>query len=87
MRKNNTNPAPLAASIQSASELGAYLRAVRLEAGLTHKEAAGFCNVGPRFLLELEHGKATASLGKVFQVLKAYGIRCSAVRRPTGDAR
>jgi HTH-type transcriptional regulator / antitoxin HipB len=80
MRKIEPKRAPLVAQFTSPADLGQYLRDVRIEAGLTHRQAAGLCNVGPRFLLELENGKTTASLGKIFQVLRGYGIRLHAER-------
>ena len=81
MRKNNRENAPLEAAVETPELLGAFLRSVRREAGLTQNEAAGLCNVGTRFLNELENGKTTAALGKVMQVLRGYGIRLQAVRR------
>ena len=84
MRKINQKNVPLETPLTDSLELGWYLRAVRREAGITQREAAGLCNVGPRFLNELEHGKNTAALGKVLQVLGGYGIRLHAFRRASG---
>jgi transcriptional regulator with XRE-family HTH domain len=81
MRKINKKNAPLEAFLVDPESLGVYLRQVRLEAGLTQSEAAGLCNVGTRFLNELENGKTTAALGKVMHVLKGYGIQFHAIRR------
>ena len=81
MRKVNKKNAPLSAITENPEALGRFLREVRQEAGLTQSEAAGLCNVGTRFVNEIEHGKSTAALGKVMQVLRGYGIRWHAIRR------
>ncbi len=81
MRKVNKKNAPSDAFLATPDDLGGFLRAVRQETGLTQSEAAGLCNVGVRFVNELENGKSTAALGKVMQVLRGYGIRVHAVRR------
>lgn len=81
MRKVNMKNAPSEAFVESPEALGCFLRDVRHETGLTQSEAAGLCNVGTRFMNELEHGKSTAALGKVMQVLRGYGVRLHAIRR------
>jgi transcriptional regulator with XRE-family HTH domain len=81
MRKDNINNPSTNVTIDTPEALGAFLRATRREAGLTQEEAAGLCNVGTRFLNEIEHGKSTAALGKVMQVLRGYGIRLHGTRR------
>ena len=68
-------------TIQDIVELGAFLRDTRKDAGLTQNEAAGLLNVGRRFLIELEQGKPTASLGKTLQVLRGYGLDIIVARR------
>ncbi len=81
MRLFNMKNAPTEAALLTPEDLGRFLREVRQEAGLTQSDAAGLCNVGVRFVNELEHGKSTAALGKVMQVMRGYGIRLHAVRR------
>jgi transcriptional regulator with XRE-family HTH domain len=56
------------------ADVGVWVRHVRKNHDLTLSEAAALCGVGIRFLMELEHGKSTASLGKVLQVLFRMGI-------------
>jgi hypothetical protein len=41
---------------------------------VTLVDGAALSGVGIRFLLELEHGKPTAALGKVLQVLSRMGL-------------
>ena len=55
-------------------EIGNAIRQRRQEMKLTQAEAAALCNVGIRFLSELENGKTTLHLGKVMQVLRAFGL-------------
>ena len=61
--------------VTDAIALGRAIRRHRKLLGLTQRDAAGLCGVGERFLSELERGKASASLGKVFQVIKRLGLR------------
>jgi len=56
------------------AEVGQRVRIQRKAVGLTQAQAAGLCNVGIRFLSDLENGKSTASLGKVLQVLDRLGL-------------
>jgi len=55
-------------------EIGRIIREKRKSYGFTQAEAAGMCNVGTRFLSELENGKPTLQIGKVFHVLEAFGL-------------
>lgn len=63
------------------SELGLLVRQTRKTLNLTQTQAAGLCNVGIRFLSELERGKASLHIGKVFKVLDGFGLRLSASKR------
>lgn len=56
-------------------DLGKILCNVRHAAGLRQDELAGAANVGVRFIIDLEAGKTTAQIGKVFAVLDALGCR------------
>lgn len=60
--------------IAKTTDIGAAIRKKRREDGLTLADAAALCGVGYRFMSDLENGKATVQLGKVFQVLTALGI-------------
>ena len=55
--------------------LGASVRQVRKAHGLTQAELAGLAGTGPRFISELERGKASTELGKVLDVLAVLGLR------------
>lgn len=56
------------------AEIGKAILQRRQEMKLTQAEAAALCKVGIRFLSELENGKPTLHLGKVMQVLRAFGL-------------
>ncbi|WP_369061863.1 hypothetical protein ABOZ73_07025 [Caulobacter sp. 73W] len=51
--------------------------------GLRQDELAAVANVGLRFLVELENGKATAQLGKALDVLAAVGLEVRLIDRAT----
>ncbi|WP_339671953.1 EAL domain-containing protein [Dasania marina] len=53
---------------------GKKIQAFRKAKGLTQAEVSELCNVGVRFLSELENGKSTVEMGKVLQVIKALDL-------------
>ncbi len=55
--------------------LGNIIRQTRKEKKFTQIEAAGYLNVGTRFLSDLENGKPTIEIGKAFQVLEKLGYK------------
>ncbi|KAF1695309.1 transcriptional regulator [Pseudoxanthomonas koreensis] len=55
--------------------LGMAVRQARKAHGLTQAGLAGLAGTGPRFISELERGKASAELGKVLDVLAVLGLR------------
>jgi HTH-type transcriptional regulator / antitoxin HipB len=60
--------------IQSATELGRYLRDCRHEQASTISEASSFAALGERFISEVERGKQTASFDKTLQYLTLLGL-------------
>lgn len=62
------------ASVKDAAAIGRIVWQLRKESGLTQMEAAAMCNVGARFLSDLENGKATIQVGKALKVLGAFGL-------------
>jgi HTH-type transcriptional regulator/antitoxin HipB len=60
--------------IDNPVDLGARIRARRLELGLTQIDLSGVARVTPRLVGELEHGKPTARLDGVMRVLGALGL-------------
>ena len=69
----------------TSAKIGSIVREMRKLQGLRQDQLAGAAGVGLRFIVELEAGKPTAQIGKVFQVLEALG--CSVeVKLPAGIA-
>jgi len=56
------------------SRLVGTVRENRLAFGLTQADLAGLSNTGVRFIVDLESGKRTLSLGKFLDVLVALGL-------------
>lgn len=65
----------------SPASIGQTVRQRRREMRITQAEAAALCKVGTRFLSDLENGKPTLHLGKVLQVLRAFGFQVKLERR------
>lgn len=59
-------------------ELGTFVRRRRLANHMTQRELAELAGVGPRFLSELERGKASLRLDAVNRVLAVFG-KCAGV--------
>lgn len=73
--------------IAGASAWGQAIHHRRKQTRTTLRETAGLSGVGVRFLLELEHGKSTASLGKALQVAERLGFEVWLIprnQRPSG---
>lgn len=71
-------------TIRSTKDLGQLVRARRKAHGLRQTEAAALCNVGTRFLSELEGGKPTVELAKVLEVLQGLGLEVNVTPREGG---
>ncbi|MBW2540317.1 MAG: helix-turn-helix transcriptional regulator [Deltaproteobacteria bacterium] len=63
--------------IADLKTIGTLLRKKRKQMGLSQSDAAGLCNVGIRFISELENGKSTMHFDKVLKVLKRFGFTIS----------
>jgi HTH-type transcriptional regulator/antitoxin HipB len=50
------------------------VRETRVSLGLTQVDVAGLSNTGVRFVVDLENGKSTISLGKLVNVLVTLGL-------------
>lgn len=62
-------------SIFSMEDIGQKIRKVRKQQGLTQSELAMVCNVGITFISELERGKPTVQMDKVFDICRGLGIK------------
>ena len=58
-------------------ELSKIVKNRRKELGISQADAAGLCGVGNRFFSELENGKESLHIGKVFLMLTMLGINVS----------
>jgi HTH-type transcriptional regulator/antitoxin HipB len=67
--------------INNPKELGQHLLKERKSLKLTQKEISEFSDVGRKFIIELEKGKATAQLGKVFELLNSLGLELHLIKR------
>jgi y4mF family transcriptional regulator len=71
----------------TVEELGTVVRQARLARGLRQDQLAAAAGVGLRFLVELERGKPTVRLDKVFAVLNALGCRVDVTPPPVPAGR
>lgn len=60
--------------IKNATDIGKMIRAKRKEIEMTQADFAGLCNVGIRFISELENGKPTLEFDRVLRVTQLIGI-------------
>ena len=60
--------------VRTPADIGAVVRASRVEQGVDQVTTAGLSGVGVRFLGELERGKSTLRLALVLQVLQRLGL-------------
>ncbi len=61
--------------VRDVASLGALVREARKRQGLTQVALGELCSAGPRFVGELERGKSTVHMGKVFELLEVLGLR------------
>lgn len=65
---------PNAQRVKSTKDLGGLLRKKRKDQGLTQAQVAEYCGLSPRFVSEVERGKASAEIGKVLYLLETLGV-------------
>ena len=63
----------MSSQIQNSTDLGRLVRETRKRLKLTQPQLALAANVGVRFIVELEAGKATLRLENILRVLQALG--------------
>ena len=61
-------------TIQDCAALGRKVRELRRAQKVTQAQLAGLANTGTRFVSDLENGKKTCQIGKMFRVLNALGV-------------
>ncbi len=67
--------------ISSIDQVGKLLRQRRKQRNLTQGDVSEISMLSVRFLSELERGKETAEIGKVFQYLQQLGLDLYVVPR------
>ncbi len=60
--------------IKNIKDIASKIKNERKKQNLTQTQLAGLCNVGLRFIVDLEAGKETCQIGKVLLVLDVLGI-------------
>ncbi|MCF6258466.1 MAG: hypothetical protein L3K25_19595 [Gammaproteobacteria bacterium] len=60
--------------VHNPAELGEIAGKTRAELGLRQSDLHAYTKLNPRFIGEVEHGKATAQIGKVMQMLESIGL-------------
>ena len=60
--------------ITTVDALGRAIRAHRKRRHLTLESVSGLSNLSMRFLSEMERGKKTAEVGKIFDALQVLGL-------------
>ncbi len=69
---------PLRAVIASPEDLGALVRRIRTEHGLSQRQLAQRLGTSQRYLHELETGKPKRADARYFELLRQLGIRFTA---------
>lgn len=59
--------------LKTSELIGAKIRQIRKEQGVSQETLAGLAGTGQRYISELERGKATARIGEMLKVLDALG--------------
>lgn len=60
--------------LNDSTELGQLIRQQRKAQQLTLVDAAGLCGVSVRFFSELENGRDSCSIGRIFIILQSLGL-------------
>lgn len=60
--------------VTSIKDIANLIKQERLKLGMTQAQAAALCNVGTRFLSDLENAKPTLQISKVIKVAHMFGI-------------
>jgi y4mF family transcriptional regulator len=61
--------------VKSSEEIGMVVKNTRKAQGLTQEKLAKLCNIGARFIIDLENGKPTCQIAKTLIVLNSLGIK------------
>ena len=74
--------------LRTSRDLGAAIRGVRQDRGLSQAELAARAGVGRPWLSEVESGKRTAEIGRILLVVSALDLTLALLPAPEpGDGR
>ena len=68
-------------SVGDSKRLGNLIRSHRKNRNISQRELSSKAGTGLRFIIDIEHGKATARIGKILDVLSALDL-CLAIDTP-----
>ena len=74
----NGNDKLICMEITSVKEIAELVKQQRKKLAMSQSQASALCNVGTRFLSDLENAKPTLQIDKVLKVAKMFGIKISA---------
>lgn len=74
MNKTERNKTKNWNEVLDLKSIGTLLRTKRKQMKITQRDAAGLCNVGIRFISDLENGKPTMHFDKTLKVLRNFGF-------------
>ena len=60
--------------IKTTKDIAILIKTERKKQNLTQTELAGLCNIGLRFIVDIEKAKETCQISKVLKVLDVLGI-------------
>lgn len=61
--------------IKTPKDIATAVKQRRKKLKLTQTKLAGLCNVGTRFISDLENAKPTCQLGKTLKILNSLGVK------------
>jgi transcriptional regulator with XRE-family HTH domain len=71
---------------QAEADIGARLRALRAQRGMTLEQVATDAGLTRGFLSHLERGGTSASIGSLYRICDALGVEIAVLFEPTGSA-
>lgn len=78
---------PLRAELRNAEALGRVLQQGRLLHGMSQRDLAGRLGIGQKWVWEMEQGKPGLFTERLFDMLRATGVRLYAEVDVTADER
>ncbi|WP_084402424.1 type II toxin-antitoxin system Y4mF family antitoxin [Cupriavidus sp. amp6] len=67
--------------VTTPADLGALIKQLRTQQGVTQQALAAFAGTGQRFIVDLERGKTTVQFNRVLSVLDRLGTKLAVIAR------